>query len=260
MPPGPRSDFAGKGTCCRIGGARVVDRHGPKGSPVTPQMHPSWLEAVGDELETPALQELRAFLVGEVAGRPRLLPSRRPRLQRPSADAARRRPRRDPRPGPLPRARPGDGALLLGPGRRHAAAVAAQHLHGARHRPRPAAAELRRSDALGGARRPPPEQRPHGRPGLARLARGQGLGAVHRPGDRGALGARARGSCSSSGAATRSRREPWSTPRGTMSSRPRTRRRTRPPTASSAAVTSPARTASSRPPGEPPVDWRLPHR
>jgi uracil-DNA glycosylase len=33
-------------------------------------MHPSWLEVVGDELETPALQELRAFLVGEVqAGR-----------------------------------------------------------------------------------------------------------------------------------------------------------------------------------------------
>ena len=36
----------------------------------TPQMHESWLEAVGDELETPPLQELRAFLVSEVsAGR-----------------------------------------------------------------------------------------------------------------------------------------------------------------------------------------------
>ena len=34
---------------------------------VTPQMHESWLEAVGDELETPAMQELRAFLVAEVA-------------------------------------------------------------------------------------------------------------------------------------------------------------------------------------------------
>jgi uracil-DNA glycosylase len=37
---------------------------------VTAQMHPSWLEAVGDELETPAMRELRAFLVAEVgAGR-----------------------------------------------------------------------------------------------------------------------------------------------------------------------------------------------
>jgi len=32
-----------------------------------PQMDPSWLEAVGDELETPAMQELRAFLAAEVA-------------------------------------------------------------------------------------------------------------------------------------------------------------------------------------------------
>ena len=32
-----------------------------------PQMDPSWLEAVGDELETPPLQELRAFLAAEVA-------------------------------------------------------------------------------------------------------------------------------------------------------------------------------------------------
>jgi uracil-DNA glycosylase len=30
-------------------------------------MDPSWLEAVGDELETPPLQELRAFLAAEVA-------------------------------------------------------------------------------------------------------------------------------------------------------------------------------------------------
>jgi uracil-DNA glycosylase len=30
-------------------------------------MHESWLEAVGDELETPQLKELRAFLVAEVA-------------------------------------------------------------------------------------------------------------------------------------------------------------------------------------------------
>lgn len=32
-----------------------------------PQMDRSWLEAVGDELETPAMQELRAFLAAEVA-------------------------------------------------------------------------------------------------------------------------------------------------------------------------------------------------
>jgi len=30
-------------------------------------MHESWLDAVGDELETPAMRELRAFLVAEVA-------------------------------------------------------------------------------------------------------------------------------------------------------------------------------------------------
>lgn len=36
----------------------------------TPQMDESWLEAVGDELEAPRLQELRSFLVAEVgAGR-----------------------------------------------------------------------------------------------------------------------------------------------------------------------------------------------
>ena len=32
-----------------------------------PRMDQSWLEAVGDELETPAMQELRAFLAAEVA-------------------------------------------------------------------------------------------------------------------------------------------------------------------------------------------------
>ncbi len=32
-----------------------------------PQMDPSWLEAVGDELDTPAMQALRAFLMSEVA-------------------------------------------------------------------------------------------------------------------------------------------------------------------------------------------------
>jgi len=34
--------------------------------PVQPQMDPSWLEVVGDELETPAMQDLRAFLAAEV--------------------------------------------------------------------------------------------------------------------------------------------------------------------------------------------------
>jgi len=34
---------------------------------VQPQMDESWLEVVGDELETPAMQDLRAFLAAEVA-------------------------------------------------------------------------------------------------------------------------------------------------------------------------------------------------
>ena len=42
-----------------------------------PQMDPSWLEAVGDELETPAMQALRSFLAAEVAaGRGFLPPGR----------------------------------------------------------------------------------------------------------------------------------------------------------------------------------------
>lgn len=32
-----------------------------------PQMDPSWLDALGDELETPQMQELRAFLAAELA-------------------------------------------------------------------------------------------------------------------------------------------------------------------------------------------------
>ena len=59
MPPGPRSDFARESVpLLRDCGQRRV-----RIATVTPQMHASWLEAVGDELETPALQELRAFLV-----------------------------------------------------------------------------------------------------------------------------------------------------------------------------------------------------
>ncbi len=43
-----------------------------------PQMDQSWLEAVGDELETPAMQSLRAFLVAELAaGRGFFPPGRR---------------------------------------------------------------------------------------------------------------------------------------------------------------------------------------
>jgi uracil-DNA glycosylase len=34
---------------------------------MTPRMHPTWLEAVGDELETPESQALRAFLRDELA-------------------------------------------------------------------------------------------------------------------------------------------------------------------------------------------------
>ncbi len=37
-------------------------------------MDPSWLDAVGDELETPGMQSLRSFLVGEVASRRGFLP------------------------------------------------------------------------------------------------------------------------------------------------------------------------------------------
>jgi uracil-DNA glycosylase len=34
---------------------------------MTPRMHPTWLEAIGDELESSRMQALRAFLVDEVA-------------------------------------------------------------------------------------------------------------------------------------------------------------------------------------------------
>lgn len=45
--------------------------------PVQPQMDPSWLEAVSDELETPAMKALRSFLTAEVtAGRGFLPPGR----------------------------------------------------------------------------------------------------------------------------------------------------------------------------------------
>jgi uracil-DNA glycosylase len=56
------------GRPCRARGpSSDVGRPGRENVDVTPQMDPSWLEAVGDELETPAMQELRAFLAGEVA-------------------------------------------------------------------------------------------------------------------------------------------------------------------------------------------------
>ncbi|HET8743247.1 MAG TPA: uracil-DNA glycosylase [Gaiella sp.] len=40
-----------------------------------PRMHPSWLEAIGDELEQPYMDELRGFLVSEVAAGRRFYPS-----------------------------------------------------------------------------------------------------------------------------------------------------------------------------------------
>ena len=47
-----------------IGAVPTYDRD------VTPRMDESWLDAVGDELDTPAMQELRAFLASELgAGR-----------------------------------------------------------------------------------------------------------------------------------------------------------------------------------------------
>ena len=81
-------------------------------------MHESWLAVLGDELETPHMTDLRSFLVAEVSAGQQFYPRRRPCLQRDGADAVRGRPRRHPRPGPVPRGRPGDGALLLrAPGR-----------------------------------------------------------------------------------------------------------------------------------------------
>lgn len=50
---------------------------GRRSVPLQPQLDPSWLDAVGDELETPGMQALRAFLVAEVAaGRGFFPPSR----------------------------------------------------------------------------------------------------------------------------------------------------------------------------------------
>ena len=66
-----------------------------------------------------------------------------------------------------------------------------------------------------------------------------------------------KGWSSSSGAGTHSRRARSSTARAITCSRPPTPPRSR-PAASSAAVTSPGRTYCSRPEGRAPVDWRLP--
>ena len=67
MPPEPRSDFAWKGTQLRSSGTADLLRGSYHLSAVIPQMDPSWLDAVGDELETPEMQSLRAFLRSEVA-------------------------------------------------------------------------------------------------------------------------------------------------------------------------------------------------
>ncbi len=69
-PPEPRSDFTSKRTQCRQHGRPSSDADSYHLSPVTPMMDPSWLDAVGDELETPGMQGLREFLRSEVvAGR-----------------------------------------------------------------------------------------------------------------------------------------------------------------------------------------------
>ena len=114
-----------------------------------PQMDPSWLEAVGDELETPAMQELRAFLAAEIAaGRGfyppaplvfnalRLTPLDAVRVVILGQD-------------PYHGRGQAMGLSLLRAGGRHAAAVAAQHLRRARHRPRPARARRRATSRPG---------------------------------------------------------------------------------------------------------------
>ena len=105
---------------------------------VQPQMDPSWLEAVGDELETPAMQALRSFLASEVAAGRGFFPPGAARLQRATADPARLGARRDSGPGSVSRPWTGHGTLLLGPRRRGTAAFTPQHLHRARDRPRSA--------------------------------------------------------------------------------------------------------------------------
>jgi hypothetical protein len=84
--------------------------------------------------------------------------------------------RRHPRPGPVPRSRPGRGAGVLGGAGRQAAAVAAQHLQGAGLRHRPPAAGHRIAAALGAARRAAAQHQPHRRGRRGRQPCEEGLG------------------------------------------------------------------------------------
>ena len=70
---------------------RMIGGPGGGGKPaVKPQMDDSWLEAVGDELETPAMQGLRSFLAAENRRRAGLLPPRSTGVHRAPTDTARR--------------------------------------------------------------------------------------------------------------------------------------------------------------------------
>ena len=196
MPPEPRSDFALKAyqsrwlEASRCRPARMIGRPCPRSDAVraTRKWTRAGSRSVGDELETPAMQGLRAFLAAEVAAGPRLLPAGRPRLQRAAADAARGRARRDPGPGPLPRAaaRRWGCRSRFRPGwrSRRRCATSSRELATDLGLPAP---DHGRSHAVGRARRAAAQQRAHRRAPLARLARRQGLGDVHRPGDRRAV-------------------------------------------------------------------------
>ena len=222
-----------------------------------PRMDESWLEAVGDELETARNAGSARLPRRRGRRRTRLLPARPTRLQRAAADPARRRAGRDPRAGSLPRPRPGDGPLLLRSARRAAAPVTAQHLHGA-------GTDLGLPGPTTGDLTPWAER---GvlllnsvltvSPGSPASHAGQGLGARSPTASSPSCRRVARASSSSSGAATRSRRARSSTRRATTCSPPRTPPRTRRRAGSSAAATSRAPTRCSTADGRPPVDWSL---
>ena len=136
------------------------------------------------------MQELRAFLAAEIAAGRGFYPPGAARLQRPPADAARRRPRRDPGPGSLPRPRArrwGSASRSRRASRRRRRSATSSPSSGPTSAcPRPATGDLTPwaergvlllNSVLTVA------------PGLARLARRKGLGGVHRSRHRRALGA-----------------------------------------------------------------------
>src|SRR4051812_9491307 len=59
--PRPARGCSTRGFDPRVARGRSYDRG------VRPAMDDSWVEAVGDELETPAMQDLRGFLAAEIA-------------------------------------------------------------------------------------------------------------------------------------------------------------------------------------------------